>query len=67
MNRLPKTTTKPVSTASAIDATSKLEEQIRRRAYELYEQRGREDGHEINDWLQAEAEARQMEEKGEAA
>ena len=33
-----------------------LEEQIRRRAHELYEARGREDGHELDDWLQAEAE-----------
>jgi hypothetical protein len=33
-----------------------LEEQIRRRAYELYEARGREDGHEFDDWLQAEEE-----------
>jgi hypothetical protein len=34
----------------------KMEEQIRRRAYELYEARGREDRHELDDWLQAEAE-----------
>jgi hypothetical protein len=33
-----------------------IEEQIRRRGYELYEARGREDGHELDDWLQAEAE-----------
>jgi len=33
-----------------------LEEQIRLRAYALYEARGREDGHELDDWLQAEAE-----------
>lgn len=33
-----------------------LEEQIRWRAYELYERRGREHGHEREDWLQAEAE-----------
>jgi hypothetical protein len=33
-----------------------LEEQIRRRAYELYEQRGKDEGHEVDDWLQAEAE-----------
>lgn len=33
-----------------------LEEQISRRAYELYERRGREDGHETEDWLRAEAE-----------
>jgi hypothetical protein len=32
------------------------EEQIRRRAYELYELRGREDGHDVEDWLAAEAE-----------
>lgn len=30
-------------------------EQIRGRAYEIYEQRGREDGHDL-DWLQAESE-----------
>jgi hypothetical protein len=29
---------------------------IERRAYELYEQRGREDGHDWEDWLQAERE-----------
>lgn len=32
------------------------EEEIRRRAYTLYEQRGREDGHDVDDWLRAEAE-----------
>ena len=33
-----------------------LEEQIQRRAYRLYEARGREDGHELEDWLRAEEE-----------
>jgi DNA primase large subunit len=33
-----------------------LDEQIRRRAYELYEQRGMQNGFEVEDWLQAEAE-----------
>ena len=33
-----------------------LEHQIRLRAYELYEARGREDGQEQEDWLRAEAE-----------
>ena len=33
-----------------------LEEQMRLRAYELYEAHGREDGHAVDDWLQAEAE-----------
>jgi hypothetical protein len=32
------------------------EEYIRLRAYQLYEQRGRENGHDVEDWLQAEAE-----------
>lgn len=33
-----------------------LEEQIRQRAYELYEQRGRTPGFEEQDWLTAERE-----------
>lgn len=32
------------------------EELIRERAYHLYERRGREDGHDLEDWLEAEAE-----------
>jgi hypothetical protein len=36
-----------------------LEEQIRLRAYELYETRGRQDGHEMEDWLQAETELKE--------
>lgn len=32
------------------------EELIRQRAYGYYEQRGREDGHDLEDWLRAEAE-----------
>jgi len=52
---------KPRSTSdpTAIDTgllSPELEEQIRARAYEIYEQRGRDEGHEIDDWLQAEAE-----------
>jgi Protein of unknown function (DUF2934) len=33
-----------------------LEEQIRTRAYELYEAGGREEGHDLENWLEAEAE-----------
>lgn len=33
-----------------------LQAQIRLRAYELYVLRGREDGHDLDDWLQAESE-----------
>jgi hypothetical protein len=32
------------------------EVQIRRLAYQLYEERGREDGHDVDDWLRAETE-----------
>ena len=45
-----KETPKPASTATQ----KKLEDQIRRRAYQLYEVRGRGDGRELEDWLQAE-------------
>ena len=40
--------------------TSRVEDRvpdcIRRRAYELFEARGRQAGHELDDWLQAERE-----------
>jgi hypothetical protein len=38
------------------DGSLKLYEQIRQRAYELFEKRGREHGHDVEDWLKAEAE-----------
>ena len=33
-----------------------LEEQIRQRAYQLFEERGMVDGHDLDEWLQAEQE-----------
>ena len=50
----PTTKTIPISGTTAAEANR--EEQIRFRAYELYEARGREDGHDVEDWLEAEAE-----------
>jgi len=44
-----------------------LEYQIRLRAYELYEARGRKDGHELDDWLRAEAEITQKKVRTAAA
>ncbi len=35
---------------------AELQEQIRIRAHQIYEQRNRAEGHELDDWLQAEAE-----------
>lgn len=49
------TTQSLTNTSSAVSA-DKIQEQIRQRAYELYEQRGREDGHDIDDWISAELE-----------
>ncbi len=40
----------------SLRAPADLHEQVRRRAYELYEERGKVDGFEIEDWLRAEAE-----------
>ena len=40
---------------------SDLTPQIAKRAYELYEQRGREDGRAVQDWGQAEREIRKDE------
>jgi hypothetical protein len=52
------------------EPTPDLQEQIRRRAHELYEQRGRDEGHELHeldDWLQAESEVTQQKAKGVGA
>jgi len=58
VNRTSKTLSAPVATAIKIEA-GELQEEIRRRAYDLYEEHGREDGRELDDWLQAEAEVTQ--------
>ncbi|HYL97261.1 MAG TPA: DUF2934 domain-containing protein [Terriglobales bacterium] len=51
---------KPISVPSpkmeAVPSPEEIQEQIRHLAYALYEQRGREDGHDLDDWLQAESE-----------
>ena len=44
--------TKPV----VIPEPPSFEEEIRQRAYELFEARGGEEGHELEDWLRAEEE-----------
>lgn len=47
-----------ITTGHMAVGSSNLEEQIRQRAYELYEQRGRYDGFAEEDWLRAEDEIR---------
>jgi H+-transporting ATPase len=50
-------TAAPLLAREPVDVTP----QICTRAYELYEQRGRQDGRDVQDWLQAERENRQEE------
>jgi hypothetical protein len=50
---------KPLTIAPKSDEPTILipiEQQIQQRAYELYERRGRTDGRDLEDWLQAECE-----------
>jgi Protein of unknown function (DUF2934) len=63
MNRQTSISRTETDTTFSIDA----QEQIRRRAFEIYEQRGREDGHDLEDWLQAESEILQQRAKAVAA
>ena len=48
----------PKSTSGARndETPEEVQERIRQRAYGLYEARGYEEGHALDDWLQAEAE-----------
>ena len=39
-----------------VDESVSLEKQIAKRAHELWHQRGREQGHDLTDWLRAERE-----------
>jgi hypothetical protein len=46
----------PKKLPTAINEPEELEQRIRERAYELYEARGQEDGHELEDWYRAKEE-----------
>jgi hypothetical protein len=48
----------PTTTTSELQEFE-LEYQIRLRAYQLYEARGRKDGHDLDDWLRAKEEIRE--------
>ena len=56
MTAQPKRSSSAASSMHASEPTGDMHEQIRRRAYELYEQRGRADGYDLDDWLQSESE-----------
>jgi hypothetical protein len=51
----PQMPTLPIETR-ATESPAEIQEQVSRRAFELYEQRGREDGHDLEHGLQAESE-----------
>jgi len=51
----------------ATKSTPDLQEQISHRAHELYELRGKEEGHELEDWLQEESEVTQKKAKAVTA
>jgi Protein of unknown function (DUF2934) len=57
----------PKKPPTAINEPQELEHQIRQRAYELYEARGGEDGHELEDWSRAEEEIREKKARTAAA
>jgi hypothetical protein len=46
----------PFTTLAATAERSKIEQEIRKRAYELFEARGGVEGHDVEDWLRAEEE-----------
>lgn len=60
-------TAKRSERAGTISDPTQLEKQIRLRAYALYESRGGEDGHDLDDWLQAEAEILGRQKRASAA
>jgi len=57
----------PPTASQTTESGVEFQEQVRCRAYEIYEQRGRGDGHELDDWLQAESEMVQQGAKAVAA
>ena len=62
-----RTPSAPATSTTQSGSTPDLLEQIRYRAYELFEQRGRREGHDLEDWLQAEAEVLRQKAKTTAA
>ncbi|HLE46863.1 MAG TPA: DUF2934 domain-containing protein [Candidatus Thermoplasmatota archaeon] len=57
-------TSRPATGTTSSGVRVPIDADIRRRAYELYEGRGRTPGHEVDDWVQAERELRLREEAG---
>ncbi len=47
---------RPSVPTDTVKRTETMTDEIRTRAYQLYEDRGRVDGYDLDDWLRAEAE-----------
>ena len=61
-SKRPPSRKRPARAASSVNAKEQaLYERIAQRAYELYEQRGRQAGSALEDWIQAEREIRSAE------
>ena len=58
-------TKKPSATVRS--EPQELEHQIRQRAYELYEESGKEEGHDLENWLRAEEEITKKKDRAIAA
>jgi len=53
--RKPASPPRPAPQANPIELPDGMWERIAKKAYELYEQRGRQEGRALDDWLEAEA------------
>jgi len=52
----PQATSTQLETGEVSVGNSARTEEIRRRAYEIYLERGKQSGHKVDDWLEAEQE-----------
>jgi len=52
----PRSKIQPITPTPTAPMPQALEDRIRARAYQLYEERGRLEGHALEDWLKAETE-----------
>ena len=52
---------------TAVNESEELKDKIRRRAYQFYEERLWENGHELENWLRAEEEITEQEVRPKAA
>jgi Protein of unknown function (DUF2934) len=52
------TSTQAAETGEAAAGNASQDQEIRRRAYEIYLERGEQPGYELDDWLKAELELR---------